>query len=269
VTGLLVHLDVVILELVLTLYSTVGDLDLYTPHGIASDVVDFLLAKGYTKHVKPDQGEQDQVLQFEEDDYFPPLTRLNSITKLVWGDCRIDVLESDGDSVITPITWFHSTMVMNYLTDKSFVMLYPAFTLKRVSVLQSGRPQQDDRWWHRYRARKYEILLAENLPDAQDQGAVCIHRKRSTDDRHSLIVPYEEENDFNVVGNEEVGMELDEGSGKEPYKWEFCTTSGLHNYCTPDVCKLKLYLKHDPPTVVEFAARRAYCDMSKYFIICI
>jgi hypothetical protein len=260
------------LKFVLTLFLT-GDLDLYTPHGIAQEVVDFLLAKGYTKYVKPNQ--EETVLDFEDTEYFEVISRLSSVTKLVRGDRRIDVLESDADSVIEPITWFHSTMVMNYLTDKSFVMLYPAFTLDRISILQSGRPQQNNKWWTRYTARNYKIRNPDDL-EAHGYGAVCERRVRSTDDRHVLVVPYEEENDSMVdthtamVANDhEDKMELDDGSRKEPYSWTFCSTTQFHAYCTAGVCKLKLYLKHDPATIVEFAARRTYCDMSGYLIICI
>jgi hypothetical protein len=257
------------LKLALTLCST-GDLDLYTPYGTAQEVIDFLLAKGYTKYVKPNP-EQD--IQFEDNEYFQSISRLSTVTKLVRDGFRIDVLQSDSDSVITPITWFHSTAVMNYLTDKSFVMLYPAFTLDRVSVLQSGRPQQNGKWFTRYEARNYKIRGADDL-DTHDYGAVCVDRMRSTNDRHCLVVPYEAENDFTVdrptaavANDQEDKMELDDDSGKAPCTWELCTTTKLHNYCTSDICKLKLYIKHNPATIVEFAARRTYCDVSGYLII--
>jgi hypothetical protein len=238
-----------------------GDLDLYTPHGIAQDVIDFFLAKGYTKYIKPNQ--EQTVLVSEETEYFHEISRLSTVTKLVRGDRRIDVLESDSDSVMDPIAWFHSTMVMNYLTDKSFVMLYPAFTLDKFSILQSGRPQQNDKWWTRYTARNYKIRNPDNL-EADGYGAVCERRVRSINDRHALVVPYEAENDLLVntrtavtANDHEDKMELD-----EPYTWTFCSSTRLHAYCTSDICKLKLYLKHNPATVVEFAARRTYCEMS-------
>ena len=48
----------------------------------------------------------------------------------------IDVIESSKPSFLPPITKFHSTLVMNYLTPKSLVVLYPHLTFRREAILQ-------------------------------------------------------------------------------------------------------------------------------------
>lgn len=48
----------------------------------------------------------------------------------------IDVIESSKPSFLPPITKFHSTLVMNYLTPKSLVVLYPTLTFRREAILQ-------------------------------------------------------------------------------------------------------------------------------------
>ena len=48
----------------------------------------------------------------------------------------IDVVESSKPSFLPPITKFHSTLVMNYLTPKSLVVLYPTLTFRREAILQ-------------------------------------------------------------------------------------------------------------------------------------
>ncbi|KAG6830179.1 hypothetical protein H0H87_008955 [Tephrocybe sp. NHM501043] len=48
----------------------------------------------------------------------------------------IDVIESSKPSFLPPITRFHSTIVMNYLTPNSLVILYPKLTFRREGILQ-------------------------------------------------------------------------------------------------------------------------------------
>ncbi|KAG6905626.1 hypothetical protein DXG01_001542, partial [Tephrocybe rancida] len=48
----------------------------------------------------------------------------------------IDVIESSKPSFLPPITRFHSTLVMNYLSPTLLVVLYPNLTFRREGVLQ-------------------------------------------------------------------------------------------------------------------------------------
>ncbi|KAG6908377.1 hypothetical protein DXG01_004875 [Tephrocybe rancida] len=48
----------------------------------------------------------------------------------------VDVIESIKPSFLPPITRFHSTIVMNYLSPTSLVVLYPDLTFKREGILQ-------------------------------------------------------------------------------------------------------------------------------------
>ncbi|KAF5373471.1 hypothetical protein D9615_009486 [Tricholomella constricta] len=51
-------------------------------------------------------------------------------------DTFIDVVESSKPSFLPPITKFHSTLVMNYITPDCVVVLYPKLTFKREGILQ-------------------------------------------------------------------------------------------------------------------------------------
>lgn len=52
------------------------------------------------------------------------------------GVSSIDVIESTRPSFLPPIAKFHSTLVMNYLTPDTLVVLYPRTTFRREGILQ-------------------------------------------------------------------------------------------------------------------------------------
>lgn len=56
----------------------------------------------------------------------------------------IDVIESSKPSFLPAITKFHSTLVMNYLTPESVVILYPTFTFQREGVLRLSDEEYED-----------------------------------------------------------------------------------------------------------------------------
>jgi hypothetical protein len=68
-----------------------GDLDFYTPMGETADIVQYLLWDGYTIIPNTDPF-------VSNSDYLSLNCRLSSVTKLVKGDRKIDVLESDSES---------------------------------------------------------------------------------------------------------------------------------------------------------------------------
>lgn len=66
------------------------------------------------------------------------LSRSSSKSSLLnsFPDSSIDVIESSRASFLPPITKFHSTLVMNYISADSVVVLYPSLTFRRKGVLQ-------------------------------------------------------------------------------------------------------------------------------------
>ncbi|KAF9462240.1 hypothetical protein BDZ94DRAFT_1261854 [Collybia nuda] len=69
--------------------------------------------------------------------YEMPGSNIYRVFKLCKGASTfVDVIESSQLSFLPSILQFHSTLVMNYLTPESLVVLYPALTLRREGVLQ-------------------------------------------------------------------------------------------------------------------------------------
>ncbi|RDB17110.1 hypothetical protein Hypma_001906 [Hypsizygus marmoreus] len=75
----------------------------------------------------------------QKDDYGSSEAHIYRVYKLASSrqpSTFIDVVESSKPSFLPPITKFHSTLVMNYLTPDSLVMFYPALTFRREGILQ-------------------------------------------------------------------------------------------------------------------------------------
>ena len=58
---------------------------------------------------------------------------------------RVDVIRSPTGSPITPLRFFWSTLVMNFITPRACVCGYPSATLERVGVLKQGRLRVRDK----------------------------------------------------------------------------------------------------------------------------
>lgn len=141
-----------------------GDFDIYAPFGTGYTLAKWLTAHGGYRMVSDgsrnftfrphlvalpldDQHEWDlgfsalhrstQAPQPDEPHYETPGSNIYRVYKLCTGaDTFIDVIESSKLSFLPPITKFHSTLVMNYLTPESLVVLYPALTFRREGILQ-------------------------------------------------------------------------------------------------------------------------------------
>ena len=143
-----------------------GDFDLYTPFGTGYALVRWLVAnegytivadgsKNFTFHPKTlpmPAGPCDWLTDLGLD-FLPAAPRqsrssiphygslgadIYRVYKLTSGtNTFIDVIESSKPSFLPPITKFHSTLVMNYLTPNSVVILYPTLTFERQGILQS------------------------------------------------------------------------------------------------------------------------------------
>lgn len=114
----------------------------------------------------------------------------HSITKLGRGAHKIDVIESVSDMAAGPITRFHSTAVMNYLTANSLVLMYPTLTLKKMSIMQLSVRRGEEEWKPRYEERLYTVISPSSMP-AQYWDALFPESGRNTHDHHCLQIPYD------------------------------------------------------------------------------
>lgn len=199
-------------------------------------------------------------------DYPDDAACIKSVTKLTRKNRKIDVIESAERLAIASIVHFHSTLVMNYLTADSLVLLYPRLTLERYWVVQDNVPQQNT-WAPRYEGRNYQILVDAGV-SPRYCNLFCRGINRFSSDRHCLLIPYDAGDDFETqISVEEPAddrMETDIAQDGGNFVWFFqslCRARIGHDHCSRDICKLKLYLANHPASIVEYAARRAYCDM--------
>ncbi|KAI0708642.1 hypothetical protein C8Q76DRAFT_597912, partial [Earliella scabrosa] len=95
-----------------------GDLDLYTPLGVAGELVAYLIAaENYrllprTKDALPTSGEDEPQEEYTEG-----------------GKGAIDVIESATISALHPLAFFWSTLVMNFISADAYCIAYPEHML--------------------------------------------------------------------------------------------------------------------------------------------
>ncbi|KAG1871364.1 hypothetical protein DFJ58DRAFT_742113 [Suillus subalutaceus] len=63
---------------------------------------------------------------------------ISRVHKLEKDDKMVDVIITDWISAIIPILQYHSTVVMNYMTARTFVSLYPKWTKENKSLVNSA-----------------------------------------------------------------------------------------------------------------------------------
>ncbi|KAG2148937.1 hypothetical protein DEU56DRAFT_712029, partial [Suillus clintonianus] len=100
------------------------DLDFYVTEPFEAEVV---------KHFKENEGyvsKQDVVKKPEYDS-----SAISKIIKLAKGEKKVDIIITHWTCAITPILQFHSTAVMNYVTARSIVCLYPRWTTANMSFV--------------------------------------------------------------------------------------------------------------------------------------
>ncbi|KAF8225557.1 hypothetical protein L208DRAFT_419391 [Tricholoma matsutake] len=195
-----------------------GDFDLYTPFGTGYAVVRWLVVnEGYeivsdgssnfafhpaTVPMPASAGPCDWLTDFDSDilsappkcrpDYDFPNPNIYRVYKLSSSNNTfIDVVESLTPSFLPTITKFHSTLVMNYLTPTSIVVLYPTLTFKREGILQY-RGGVEQGYVQKYEARGF-TLHSHPVDRRQPCGAACSLTSRivgSRADKWSLEVDF-------------------------------------------------------------------------------
>jgi hypothetical protein len=217
-----------------------GDLDIYVPRNMAQTMIDFLLQEGYQLASIPD-GEHPGGPYID-------LGHLASVTKLIKGDCRIDLMESLSQSSVLPITLFHNTIVMNYMTADSISMMYPKLTFQRKGVRANPDRRSTSKWQLKYSSRGFYVFFETRLYPPF-QHSICKHLPRKTGDKFCLLLNFGDTGD--QLGRDELFAE-----------WKFvsdCQLESKHGNCTPGQCIIAHYYRNRVDAVgIEVIARATY-----------
>jgi hypothetical protein len=190
-----------------------GDLDVYCPPGEGPKLIEFLQTQGYA--MDPSYSPHDSS--------FFKNAKLLSATAMKNGNLKIDVLETATFSTLQSVLWYHSTVVMNYISWNEIAVLYPALTLQeRSAIVQDATEQRGVAWIAKYKSRLYGIHYSWDLPRGVHE--CCPDILRTNRDRHALIIQFD-----------------DEVSTRPPLleSWNFMGGLQVHARCTSQRCMLK------------------------------
>jgi hypothetical protein len=213
-----------------------GDLDIYVPRGMVQPMVHFLTHEEGYEVVPPPEGEV-------HGGPYIRLGHLESVTKLVKEDCKIDLMESHSQSSVHPVTTFHSTVVMNYITADSISVMYPKLTFSRIAV-RGNCDQRSRSWEAKYLLRKFHLFSPPGVY-TNFQHILCQQLARRTGDQFCLYINFGDTDDR--VGRYRLSAD-----------WYFKTHSIFdpHHHCTPSMCTVAHYHRNPPDEVaIEVIAR--------------
>ncbi|KAG8944015.1 hypothetical protein FRC04_002404 [Tulasnella sp. 424] len=108
---------------------------------------------------------------------------------------EIDIVEgTDSTSPIVPITRFHTTFVMNFISSSTITLFYPRLTFAMEGVLNERiditRPKQQH-WMEKYRARGFKIITTPNTMKTSC-GSACRSIWRTTEDKGCMRVLFDD-----------------------------------------------------------------------------
>jgi hypothetical protein len=224
---------------------TPGDLDIYAPRWKSGGIVNFLVNEGYTiiSSDKP----------FPEE--YMKLGFLESVTKLRKGGRSIDVMESLSPNALQPITFFYTTLVMNYITSDSIKILYPLLTSSRFGVPHHATAHRREvDWKAKYSSRSFTVCPSHYLP-LKFQFSICKGLVRAPNDRMSLSLPFSSPIwDFDTYGDRIARPEAS-------LTWHLIATKSEYDHhirCTHQLCKVDHYYRNPVDEVgIEVIARAA------------
>ncbi|GJF00757.1 hypothetical protein PsYK624_170580 [Phanerochaete sordida] len=123
-------------------------------------------------------------------------TELKERRKFVTPNGSMDVMCSKTASALSPLTVFHSTVVMNYLTADGFCLAYPMPFFKRFNIRGHDA---DDRCVAKYRRRGFTVAEPELLFAAGSTEHACLpwglctRHVRAFGDRYCLAFTFEKQ----------------------------------------------------------------------------
>ncbi|KIM24318.1 hypothetical protein M408DRAFT_234538 [Serendipita vermifera MAFF 305830] len=212
-----------------------GDLDMYCAKGQGHILVKYFRTQGY-QVIPPPVIETGGL-----GSSFFSTSGLHSATKLERKGRKVNILESPTDSALHPLTRFHSSVVMNYITSSEIGVLYPTLTLRNIAIVQTKTSQRGGHWKQKYETQR-GFSIYKYHPMATSK--VCPKRLRFIGDVHSLVAAFDEPATLDPNQN---------------ISWNFRESSQYHLLCSPARCILAGY--HDSTllrTWFEMAARMSY-----------
>jgi hypothetical protein len=211
-----------------------GDLDVYCPPGEGPKLIEFFQTQGYV--TDPSHSPNDSS--------FFKNSKLSSATVMKDGNLKIDVLETATVSTLDSVLWYHSTVVMNYISWNEIAVLYPALTLQKLAIVQDATTQRGDAWIAKYEGRSYVMYYSWDLLSGVLE--CCPSILRTNRDRYTLIIEFD-----------------DWVSTRPPLleSWNFMGGFQAHARCTPQRCMLK-YLQYYTRrgSSLHYSQRSLYCE---------
>lgn len=177
-----------------------ADLDIYTPFNSFDAVrTHFLSVQGYAEVIPVIVTSEEVVDEDDEMDY----SRMQGVaryTKLAKGEHIVDVLCSETDSPLFPISAFWTTLVMNYIGAEGFCCAYPMLTLRRQGLINPRNIQEDQPMSARivecldkYSARGFHLHTSLNHISPPQRAMLQPLLLRKFDDQYSMRVTFGQE----------------------------------------------------------------------------
>ncbi|KIJ31918.1 hypothetical protein M422DRAFT_53146 [Sphaerobolus stellatus SS14] len=172
------------------------DLDIYVRKGETVSITTFLLRDGYTCHC-PRFREPLQLLEplvgylsMLEDQHVRRILQFRKQTSN-GTVLTIDIIESNTFSAISPITEFHCTAVMNYISGDAILCMYPILTGQGVAIMQDRHAKDRDTWIEKYTSRGFRVM--ESVAELRRPcGSACPTAVRTLGDPESLYLNFDQ-----------------------------------------------------------------------------
>ncbi|KIJ41636.1 hypothetical protein M422DRAFT_255254 [Sphaerobolus stellatus SS14] len=225
------------------------DMDIYVRKGHTEPIIMFLLRDGYTCY-RPQFRDPDQLLgplvgylSTLQDQH---IRRVLQFRKQIsdGADLSIDVIESNTDSAISPITEFHCTAVMNYISGDAVLSMYPNLTGRGITIMQDRHTRDRNSWIDKYTSRGFRIL--ESVAElGQGCGSAYPTAIRTLGDPESLYLVFDQEESTAVPFP---GAEDASDIGWPTLHWTLGQSHFIYGRLCPNpLCHRDV---HDPLTVI-------------------
>ncbi|KAF6749188.1 hypothetical protein DFP72DRAFT_1073319 [Ephemerocybe angulata] len=193
------------LEIILPGTCTPGDLDFYCPRDEGQTLSFYLEANGFNKYDYGGSSTKRRSEDVDDDEeHYDNRNGINSVIRLRHDahGSKIHIIESVSLSPLVPVFFFHSTVVMNFVSATAAVCFYPELTFRHQGLLNfscSGADRKNRTAVQKYKERGFEIhefctalhshAGLQGIGDPYPQES-CSALNRRTDDLFGLKVPH-------------------------------------------------------------------------------
>jgi hypothetical protein len=206
-----------------------NDLDIYTPFSRARPFIEYFTSQGYNLFSQS----KTKIQNPYNDDEEHRIIDLATVFKMERGHRRIDILESMTESAVRPISDFHTTLVMNYISAGTIHILYPRLFFEKKVFLNRAKYTSSNDYIEKYRKRGFEIC-GGNQVETKLLGGTCPYIERTSKDKHSTtlkISALSGENADRIIPSDNLPV----------LKWKF-TNWDAHRSCNQDLCVVEQFV---------------------------